>query len=158
MQNEPTDPQVELREHIEKALHVDWAFKDKNTKPDKIVILGYPKECGYYLSYEDFVGRVVELLTTERERAFELGKKVEAENCVDYTIQICQQLQGAISRVGREHENEGEGKVVDSLQNAKNIIQEHLTAEQVRKEPRYFHALSKNVTYEEALKKAPDAK
>ena len=128
MQNEPTDPQVELREQVE-----DMAMK-------------------YNIPLADLESLIDQLLTTERERAFELGKKVEAENCVDYTIQICQQLQGAISRVGREHENEGEGKVVDSLQNAKNIIQEHLTAEQVRKEPRYFHALSKNVTYEEALK------
>lgn len=51
----------EMRLEIEKALHVDWAFKDVNGKPDKIIVEGYPKGA-YHTSYETFVDNMEALI------------------------------------------------------------------------------------------------
>lgn len=79
----------ELREKIDHALHVDWAFGThhgdianqlNNGKPDKIIVQGYPKGA-YHTSYKMFVDNMIQLLTSEIEKAKvelinELNKKI----------------------------------------------------------------------------------
>lgn len=78
--------QDEMRQKIEKALHIDWAFKDVNWKPDKVTIEYYPKG-GYHLSYSEFIKNIQNLLVLERkqfvEEALSLLDKAELEKWFD---------------------------------------------------------------------------
>ena len=58
------DIQDELRAEIAKALHINWAFKDTNGKPTRIVIDGTPKGA-YHTSYDLFVDGIVKLINSE---------------------------------------------------------------------------------------------
>lgn len=55
-----------LRDKVESFLHINWAFKDVHGKPGKIIIEGYPKG-GYHLSYNEFIDRLMQLITAEKE-------------------------------------------------------------------------------------------
>ncbi len=54
----------ELKAEIAKALHIDWAFKDVNGKPTRIIIEGTPKGA-YHTSYDLFVDDIVKLINSE---------------------------------------------------------------------------------------------
>ncbi len=100
--------------------------------------------------------KIAKALAQSEKRGYELGKRIEAHENIEYNIYVLQKVQGALSRIGHEKENLGEGEIVGSLQNAKNMINEQLRAEQIRKDPRYFYPETKNITLEEALSKPED--
>ena len=58
---------IEMRTAIESALHIDWAFKGVNGKPDKIIVSGTPKGA-YHTSYDKFVDAVETLIQQEANR------------------------------------------------------------------------------------------
>lgn len=70
-----TQDEDELRQKLEQALHVDWAFGEKHgeiaqelngNKPDKIIIQGYPKGA-YHTSYEKFINEIVEFVASREQ-------------------------------------------------------------------------------------------
>ncbi len=88
-----TIQEKEIREKIEKILHVDWAFKGAKGKPDKVIIQGYPSG-GYHLSYEEFMSRLMQLLQQIEEEAY---KKMSNRN-----VAICSKCNSLFKA---KHEN-----------------------------------------------------
>lgn len=59
---------IEAQENLKKALQLDWAFKNVNGKPNKIIIEGTPKG-SYHTSYDKFTKEILDWHTKEKESA-----------------------------------------------------------------------------------------
>lgn len=91
-----TKSKQELREKIDEALHVDWAFKDTTSKPDKIIVTGYPQGA-YHTSYGLFVKNIEQLITDQVNEVLDRvqhsdhsecrgGKHIPNGYCRDYSV------------------------------------------------------------------------
>lgn len=84
----PDKEREELLKQIEDALHITWAFKSMNLKPDKIQVLNLANK-GYHTSYKDFVNNMADFILADRARAVEAFAKKTANGAADARYASC---------------------------------------------------------------------